>query len=68
MNMSLTINVGNVMRRKIRPLPVIGLRTATPEDISKLKAKYPQGEHRTTTTSGKKLSYNGVFICNALRR
>lgn len=56
------------MKRKICPLPVIGLKSATPEDISKLKAKYPQGEHRTKTTSGKKLPYNGVFVCNALRR
>lgn len=40
--------------------PTTGLRNATPEDIAMLKAKYPEGVHRTHWR-GKKLPYNGIF-------
>ena len=41
----------------------IGLRTATKQEIAELKAKYPLGKHKTHTKDGKKLPFNGVFVC-----
>jgi hypothetical protein len=40
---------------------VIGLRTATVEEIVELKQKYPRGTHVTHTSKGTKLPFNGVF-------
>ena len=50
------------MTRKLSP--VIGLRTATQEEITQLKLKYPNGIHITHTVLGNKLPYNGVFRTN----
>lgn len=49
---------------KIKVSPIIGLRTATPEDIENLKRKYPNGIHITHTILGDKLPHNGVFRTN----
>lgn len=44
---------------------VIGLRTATPQDIEALKIKYRKGAHVThSKNTGEKLPFNGVFITN----
>jgi hypothetical protein len=43
---------------------IIGLRTATEEEINELKQRYPSGAHITHKKSGCKLPYNGVFtVC-----
>jgi hypothetical protein len=44
--------------------PVIGLRTATADEIKSLKLKYPCGEHVTHLLSGQPLPFNGLFITN----
>jgi hypothetical protein len=40
---------------------VIGLKEATPDEITALINKYPNGCHVTHKRSGAKLPYNGVF-------
>ncbi len=50
---------------------IIGLRTATEEEINQLKAKHPSGAHVTHKKSGCKLPYNGIFtirVTNKLRK
>lgn len=42
---------------------VIGLRTATLQEIEELKVRYPSGVHVThSKNTGTKLPFNGVFI------
>ena len=48
---------------KNKPI-VIGLKTATTEEIEEYKRKYPNGVHLTHKKNGDKLPYNGVFYCN----
>lgn len=49
-------------------MAVIGLRTATEEDIAELKRKYPFGKHVTCKSTGKELPFNGVFYTKARTR
>ena len=49
----------------MKKVSVIGLRSATPEEIERLKTLYPQGEHITHDKQGNKLPYNGVFRTNS---
>lgn len=40
---------------------VMGLRTATKEDVQLYTKLFPNGVHVTEDSKGKKLPYNGVF-------
>ena len=47
---------------------IMGLRTATEEEINELKLKYPSGAHVTHKKSGCKLPYNGIFTVRVTKR
>jgi len=44
-----------------KPL-AIGLRSASSEDIAKLKKQYPHGKHKTHYITGGKMPHNGIFL------
>ena len=46
-------------------MAVIGLRTATEEDIAELMRKYPFGKHVTCKSTGEELPFSGVFYTKA---
>jgi len=48
--------------------PVIGLKTATQEDIEQLKETYPQGFHKLYHSGSlKKLPCNGIFYTRVMK-